>query len=361
MSTIKVSNLQNASAASPAFVLASDGSATANLSSVNDGPIAGTRNRIINGDMRIDQRNAGAAVTINDSAAYTLDRWYSDDVSDGSWTIQRSTTAPAGFTNSLLVTITAADTSLSSAQRCRLLQIIEGFNSSDFAWGTASAKTVSLSFWVRCSVTGTFSGALINSAENRSYPFTYSISAANTFEYKTITIAGDTSGTWLSDNGAGIRLVFSLGVGSSFLGTAGAWAGSVLLGATGETPLIATNGATFYITGVQLEPGTVATPFERRSYGQELALCERYYQKLLAGVTVPSTTITGNYAFATPFRVVPRTSGTSLVSYANTSYANASSLTCIAAGNYGVESQWTSSVNGFAGVHYTDIIINAEF
>ena len=118
-------------------------------------------------------------------------------------------------------------------------------------------------------------------------------------------------------------------------------------------------GGTFSLA--QLEPGTVATPFERRSYGQELALCERYYQKLLAGVTVPSTTNTGNYTFTTPFRAVPRTSSTSLVSYANTSYVNASSLTCVAAGTYGVESQWISSVNGFAGVHYTDIIINAEF
>jgi hypothetical protein len=240
----------------------------------------GFRNRIINGDMRIDQRNNGASVTVNDNAPYTLDRWVSDDVSGGSWTIQQSSVAPAGFTNSLLVTITAADSSLSATERCRLIQFVEGFNASDFAWGTASASPVTLSFWVRSSVTGTFSGALLNSAENRSYPFTYTVNSANTFEYKTITIAGETSGTWVTNNGIGIRVIWSLGMGSNFNGTAGAWNTSTNFAATGATNLIATNGATFYITGVQLEAGSVATPFERRPYGTELALCQRYFYKL---------------------------------------------------------------------------------
>jgi hypothetical protein len=243
--------------------------------------LQGFRNRIINGDMRIDQRNAGAAVTINGSGTYTLDRWYSDDVSDGSWTIQQSSVAPAGFTNSLLVTVTAADTSLAATDRCRLIQQVEGFNSADLAWGTASASPVTLSFWVRSSVTGTFSGSLLNSAENRSYPFTYTVNSANTFEYKTITIAGETSGTWVTNNGVGIRVVWSLGMGSNFNGTAGAWNTSTNFAATGATNLIATNGATFYITGVQLEAGSVATPFERRPYGTELALCQRYFQTYL--------------------------------------------------------------------------------
>jgi hypothetical protein len=249
------------------------------LNSSLQGTLVG-RNRIINGNMSIDQRNAGAAVTINGTGLYTLDRWYSDDVSDGSWTIQQSSVAPAGFTNSLLVTITSADSSLGATERCRLIQFIEGFNIADLGWGTANAKTVTLSFWVRGSVTGTFSGSLLNSAENRSYPFTYTINSANTFEYKTITIAGDTSGTWVTNNGTGIRVVWSLGMGSNFNGTAGAWNSSTNFGATGATNLVSTNGATFYITGVQLEVGSTATSFDYRPYGTELALCQRYCIKL---------------------------------------------------------------------------------
>jgi hypothetical protein len=259
-------------------VLKAGDTMTGNLTvpSLNGGPMAGTRNRIINGDMRIDQRNAGAsAANIN---GYGLDRWTSFNVAN-SFSMQRSTVAPAGFTNSLLLTTTTSATPAAADYRY-LSQLIEGFNVADLAYGTASAVTIALSFWVRSSLTGTFSGALKNSAENRSYPFTFSVSSANTFEYKTITIPGDTSGTWLADSGIGLRVVFDLGSGSNRKGTAGAWAGVNADGATGAVNLVATNGATFYITGVQLEPGTVATPFERRSYGQELALCQRYYYKI---------------------------------------------------------------------------------
>lgn len=251
------------------------------------------RNRIINGDMRIDQRNAGAVVTINAAAAtYTLDRWFGfGQTTDGVFTIQRSTTAPTSFTNSLLVTVTTADASLGSTQNYVLAQYIEGFNCADFGWGAAGAQTVTLSFWVRSSVTGTYGGSLRNGAANRSYPFTYTISAANTWEYKTATVAGDTTGTWATDNTSGPQVVFSLGAGSTLSGTAGAWAGSNLVSATGATNLMATNGATFYITGVQLEVGTAATPFERRQFGQELALCQRYFyitNHVSTGSDVPS-------------------------------------------------------------------------
>jgi len=236
-------------------------------------------NRIINGDMRIDQRNAGASVTVNDgNVRYTLDRWAGQgQATDGVFSVQQSSVVPSGFNNSLLVTVTTADSSLGATQIYRLLQRIEGFNVSDLGWGTANAQTVTLSFWVRSSVTGTFGGAVNNSSAARNYPFTFSISAANTFEYKTISIAGDTSGTWLTTNGVGLSLSFGLGVGSTFSGTPGSWSGSEFYSATGATNLMATNGATFYITGVQLEAGSVATPFERRPFGAELALCQRYY------------------------------------------------------------------------------------
>jgi hypothetical protein len=137
-------------------------------------------------------------------------------------------------------------------------------------------------------LTGTFGGALTNSAETRSYPFSYTISAANTWEQKTITVAGDTSGTWLTTNGVGIKVIWGLGVGSTYSGTAGAWAGSAYYSATGATSVIATNGATFYITGVQLEKGSTATSFDYRPYGTELALCQRYYQ-VRSGTTITAT------------------------------------------------------------------------
>jgi hypothetical protein len=238
------------------------------------------KNRIINGDMRIDQRNAGASVTIN-SAAYTfaVDRWSGyGESADGVFTLQRSTTAPTGFTNSLLATVTTADASIGANQLYIVEQFIEGFNVADLNFGTANAKTITISFWVRSSVTGTFSGSIADTNYTRSYPFTYAISLANTFEYKTVTIAGDTTGTWNTGNGIGMRLYFDLGSGSSTKGTAGAWTGSGTVGATGSTNLIATSGATWYVTGIQLEQNTSATPFERRLYGQELDNCKRYYQ-----------------------------------------------------------------------------------
>jgi hypothetical protein len=171
-------------------------------------------------------------------------------------------------------------------------QSIEGFNIADLGWGAAGASSITISFWVRSSLTGNFGGSLRNSSYNRSYPFSYTILSANTFEYKTVTVAGDTTGTWSSDNSSGIEVLFGLGVGSTYSGTAGAWAAANYISATGATSVVGTNGATFYITGVQLEPGSVATPFERRSYGAELALCQRYYQKSYDQTTVPGTSTT---------------------------------------------------------------------
>ena len=240
------------------------------------------QNRIINGAMVIDQRNAGAAVTINTTAnIYTIDRWNATGASsDGVFTVDQDTTAPTGFTNSAKVTITTADASIGADQSYMFTQFIEGFNVADLGWGTASAKTITISFWVQSSVTGTFGGALNNSDNSRGYPFTYAISAANTWEYKTVTIAGDTSGTWLTDSSRGIALRFGFGMGSSRVATAGAWTGtSSIFGATGQTQLISTLNATWFVTGVQLEVGSTATSFDYRPYGTELALCQRYYEK----------------------------------------------------------------------------------
>jgi hypothetical protein len=281
MSTIKVNNLQNASAASPAFVLAADGSATANLSSVNGGPIAGSRNRIINGDMRIDQRNAGASVTFTNSVGYALDRHRVVALGTSlGFSVQRSTTTPAGFSNSLLATVTSAK-SPASTDQARINQYIEGFNTADLGWGTADAQAVTLSFWVRSSVTGTYCVAISNAdTATRSYIDTYTVLTANTWERKSVTISGDTSGTWTTSSSIGIGVSFTLGCGSSLnAAAASTWYGAEYQQTASQVSWIATSGATFYITGVQLEPGSTATPFERRSYGQELALCQRYYWK----------------------------------------------------------------------------------
>lgn len=248
------------------------------------------RNRIINGAMMIDQRNAGASVNIvSGVTTYTVDRWSVFENGSMSFTAQQSTTAPAGFKNSLLVTSTAAVTP-SSADRSALTQTIEGLNVADLGWGTASAQPVTLSFWIRSSLTGQFGGSLQNGAQDLSYPFSFTINSANTFEFKTITIAGPTSGAWNTDNTGGIRVAFDLGMGSGLLGTAGSWQAADYRGVTGDTRINGTNGATFYITGVQLEEGSTATAFEQRLYGTELQLCMRYYTKFSANDGA------GNYA-----------------------------------------------------------------
>ena len=261
---------------------------------LNIGQIGGTRNKIINGGMVIDQRNAGAA-TANTISGYTVDRWSVFQSVTGKLVAQQNAgavTPPAGFINYLGITSQSAYSVLSSDYYL-IDQRIEGFNAADLGWGTANAQSITLSFWVRSSLTGTFGASIRNASENRSYPFTYTISAANTWEHKTVTIAGDTSGTWGTGNGIGIELLIGLGVGSTISGTAGAWAGANYLGATGATSVVGTNGATFYITGVQLEASDTATPFEHRSYGQELALCQRYYHSFTNQYLIAAT---GGYA-----------------------------------------------------------------
>jgi hypothetical protein len=261
------------------------------------------KNRIINGDMRIDQRNAGAAVTINaQTNTFVVDRFKGiGQPSDGVYTLQQSTTAPTGFVNSVIATVTTADASIGATQFYMFRHPIEGTNIADLGWGTASAKTVTLSFQVRSSLTGTFGGVITNSAQNRSYPFTYSISSANTWEAKSITIAGDTSGTWLTTTGIGLEVIWGLGVGSTYSGTAGSWAGTTYYSATDATNVIGTNGATWYITGVQLEVGSVATPFERRPFGTELALCQRYFEKSMPIGTRPTQANTAGLPVFTAF------------------------------------------------------------
>jgi hypothetical protein len=259
--------------------------------------------------MVIDQRNAGASVTPT-SGQYTLDRWVFQLTQASKFTAQQnagSVTPPVGFSNYLGITSSSAYSVL-TGDTFLVDQRIEGFNTADLAWGTASAATVTLSFWVRSSLTGTFGGALANSASNRSYPFSYTISSTNTWEKETITIAGDTSGTWVgSTNGIGLIVRFGLGSGSTFTSTAGAWAAGNFVQPTGSVSVVGTNGATFYITGVQLEKGSTATSFDYRPYGTELQLAQRYYWKNKAGAvfTYLATAVMQTSSTGTMFGKLP--------------------------------------------------------
>ena len=271
------------SAGTAGQVLTSNGSSAPTWATASSDTV-GFKNRIINGAMVIDQRNAGASVSATNAELYTVDRFKClQGIAPSKFTVQQSSTVPAGFTKSLVCTSSSAYTVLSS-DYFLLRQAIEGFNVADLGWGAAGAQTVTLSFWVRSSLTGAFGGALGNGASNRSYPFSYTINAANTWEQKTITIAGDTTGTWETGNSAGIVVNWSIGMGSTYKGTANTWASAFYGAPTGSVDLVATNGATFYITGVQLEKGSTATSFDYRPYGTELALCQRYFYKIVGNL-----------------------------------------------------------------------------
>jgi hypothetical protein len=275
----------------------------------------GMRNRIINGAMRIDQRNAGAAITPAEGN-YTVDRWRANLSQSAKYTIQQDSSANtvAGFTSSLKVTSSSAY-SVGDSDYFAVNQLIEGNNVADLRWGTANARPVTLSFWVRSSLTGTFSGSIrTGDGSNYSYPFSYTIVAANTWEQKFITIPGPTAGTWQTGTASGMDVWFSLGTGSSFSGTAGAWVASNTIAVTGATSVVGTNGATWYVTGVQLEEGSVPTPFEYRHFGTELALCQRYFNihrgGTYTGFQISTTTFSFPFSLPVPMRVSPTFSTT---------------------------------------------------
>lgn len=290
-------------------ILAQGASSTGNLLNY-----AGA-NKIINGDMAIDQRNAGASVTPT-SGQYITDRWSASLGAASKFSAQQnggSLTAPAGAANWLCATSLSAY-SVSASDYFLLVQYIEGLNCADLSWGTAGAKSVTLSFLVQSTLTGTFGGSILNSAHTRSYPFTYSIPVTNTWTTISVTIPGDTSGTWLTTNGIGMRVVFGLGMGSTYSGTAATWATAEYYSATGAVSVVGTSGAKLAITNVKLEVGSVATPFVPDDYQVSLGRCRRYYQKYLAtgsnhtfyvSFAYATTNTIGNFNFDTPMRTAP--------------------------------------------------------
>jgi len=313
------------------------------------------RNRIINGAMVISQYNGTSSVSIdNTKNQYYIDRWaIQNNTGSAVFSYQQVTTAPTGFNNSLKITVTTADGSLTSTAKAQIYQPIEGYNIADLGWGTANAKSVTLSFWVQSSVTGTFGGALGNNANDRSYPFTYTISSANTWEQKSITIAGDTTGTWLTTNGLGINVDFSLGAGTSRSGTAGTWGGAWYTSATGATNLLATNGATFYITGIQFEVGSSSTTFEARDYGNELRMCQRYYQLCNGFLGTPGASTTIMYTsiqYQVAMRANPSLGQTGVINMTAPGVDTwQQSSTGIAAGGQNTTGTWIQ-LNNFSGL-----------
>jgi hypothetical protein len=286
-------------------------------SNIGAGNASIMKNRIINGAMVIDQRNAGASVatTTTGGYVYTLDRFAYLVSAASKFTIQQnagSVTPPVGFTNYLGCTSTAA-TSVGASDYYIIRQNIEGFNTADLMWGSSDAKPICLSFWVRSSLTGTFGGSVGNGATTASYPFSYTITSANTWEQKTITIAGPTSGTWYgATNGIGMQIYFSLGMGSSLSGTAGAWT-TQYYSTTGATSVVGTSGATLYLTGIQLEVGEQATGFQYENYQTSLANCQRYYQMIrsvngscpMVGQCYTTSSAYSGYQFVTTMRSAP--------------------------------------------------------
>ena len=305
---------------------------------ISSAGVYGFKNRLINSAMVIDQRNAGAAVSVNSANVYTVDRFKSFAV--GSWTSavfsaqqnKGSVTLPTGFANYVGIATTTADSTLSAGTTYDFGQNIEGFNVADLGWGTANAKTVTLSFQVYSNLTGTFGGSILNSAENRCYIFSYTISAANTWTQISVTIAGDTSGTWLTTNGVGIKVNFSLGSATNKLTTPGSWGATSYSGVTGQQNVCASTANYLYITGTQLEVGSTATSFDYRPYGTELALCQRYFVELMGGTNSYQSlgladtysTTQGSYCIYVP--VPMRTATPSLTTVGNIYLQNLSNV-----------------------------------
>jgi hypothetical protein len=302
------------------------------------------RNRIINGDMRIFQRGISAAT----DGAYCVDRWVLAKGNSAVTSTTQSTDVPSGrgFQYSLKTTVTTASGSVGASQYELLRQIIEGYNVADLNWGTSSALSITLSFWVKSSVSGLYCGSITNGpTEDKICPFSYTINSSNTWEYKTVTVPGSTSSSgvaWNANNDRGVIINWYTLLGSNFQGgAAGVWGVSPNFGVSGATNALATIGNTFAITGCQFEVGTASTPFERRLITQELAYCQRYYEKSFPQGTTPANAagLAGAIAqeqFATghnylrfscvPFAVEKRTSPTLTFYNPNTASTSPSGL-----------------------------------
>lgn len=316
------------------------------------------RNRIINGAMVFDQRYAGASTTATSGTTYSLDRWQNANNVYSKYSFQRVSDAPAGFTYSLKATSLSAY-SIGSTEVSGFRQYIEGYNVADLGFGTASAQPFTLSFWVKSSLTGTF-GGIVGNDGNRTWAFTYTINSANTWEYKTISVTAQTGGSWDVTNGVGLSVLFSLACGSSYLTTPAQWSIGNYYGATGQSSVLATNGATWQLTGVQLEAGSAASPFENRLYTTELQLCQRYYSKCFEPNVAPQNGYGTNGPIRTLFAAYTTSDGWSTFLNYPTTMRAAPTIT-IYSGDSGATSGvpayydggWTSVTSSSPNAGYT--------
>ena len=291
-------------------------------SSPAGGPYTGA-NKIINGDMAIDQRNAGASVTLTNTSGFPTDRFLagSSGLTTQTFAGQQVTSTLTDSTKSLKFTIGGTGAAPAAGAYAYFSQKIEGLNCTDLLWGTVSAKAITVSFRAKYSVTGTYGISFRNSSGDRSYIASFALTA-NTDTLVTATIPGDTTGTWLTTNGIGINLFFDCGVGTTYSTTAGSWQAGNLFGFTGGTKLCATTGATAEITNVKLEVGSIATPFVPDDYQVSLTRCQRYYEKQITGATYGavgsglsySTTASQAYIKYEPKRANPTVSISGLAS-----------------------------------------------
>jgi len=335
------------------------------VGSLNSPNTFGFKNRIINGAMTIDQRNNGASITPTADGAFTVDRWKVAIAQASKYSVQQnagSVTPPTGYAKYLGATSLSAYTLL-TADYFAIYQPIEGLNAYDLAWGTAAASTITLSFWVRSSLTGTFSGSLYNGGgSTQSYVFNYTITSASTWENKTITVPGPTTGTWNVNNTEFLQVRLGLGTGATYVtATTGSWITGNYVQSSGSTSVVGTNGATFYVTGVQLEKGSIATGFDYRAYSTELAMCQRYLPCFTSTTTGSNTQVlgfgsnyssTGGTAFV-PFQVTPRvaptavtTIGTFTMAIPGTGTYTVSSIGLNTPGINGSVLNWTGSGMG---------------
>ena len=337
MSTLAVDTIKKADGTGSLTVPAESGTVVTTAS-----PSLGRRNLIINGAMQVAQRGTSGAIG---SAAYkSLDRWRveANNTSEFAGTFSQDSDAPDGFNTSAKWTTTTAESAIGAAELYAIRYFIESQDLQSLAYGSSGAKVATLSFWVKSSVTGTFSITLYHDVSTEILCKSYTIDSANTWEYKTITINANTASAFPNTNAAGVQFGFNLAAGSNFEGTtpSGDWEtySNPKWNELGSTNAIATTtNATWQITGVQLEVGSVATPFEHRSYQDELLACQRYfvqvdsnnrtiYDIIFSAGVKDSNDAWGVWNTPVPFRAVPTYSNSS-ASHVNVIYGNGSLTT----------------------------------
>ena len=316
MSEINVDTIKKADGTGNLSVPAETGTVVTTAS-----PSLGRRNMVLNGAMVVNQRNQ----TVTASDAFYVDRFKAFyNTSSGTYSIAQDSDAPDNFEYSSKVTITASD-DLTGSEHMTLAYYAEGYDVAPLNFGTAAAREFTLSFWVKSSVAGTYGVSFRNHAANRSFVSSYTINSANTWEHKSVTVTADANGSWVKTNGIGLVINWELGNSSNYSTSAGSWQSGNYWGLTGGTKLVNTNGATLQLTGVQLEVGSVATPFEHRSYGEELALCQRYYNAIgkgnaanhtYAGIATSTSRVDFTVALGTPLRSTPSVVNSASVAYA---------------------------------------------